>query len=78
MSTRRMFFGLAVCLLLGIFAQRLLSQSMRPGGPPRPDFERVRRMNPEEKVRYFQKIAEEQRRIIEEQEATGSGTAGTS
>ncbi|NQT02338.1 MAG: hypothetical protein HQ580_09960 [Planctomycetes bacterium] len=69
MSTRRMFLGLAVCLLLGVFAQQLLSRNMRSGGLPRPDFERMRRMNPEEKVRYFQKIAEEQRRIIEEQEA---------
>ncbi len=45
---------------------------------PRPDFERMRNMNPEEKMRYFQEFAQEQRRIIEEQEATGSGTAGTS
>ena len=61
MSTRRMIFGLAVCLLLGVFGQRLLSQGMRPGGlPARPDFERMRRMSPEEKVRYFRRMAEEQ------------------
>jgi len=64
-----MFFGLAVCLLLGVFTQELLSQGMRRGGMPRPDFERMRDMSPEEKVRHFQKLAEEQRRIIEEQEA---------
>jgi hypothetical protein len=68
MSTRKLFFGLAVCLLFGLFAQRLLSQGMRRGGMPRPDFEHMRDMNPEEKMRYFQKFAEEQRRIIEEQE----------
>ena len=61
MSTRRMIFGLAACLLLGVFGQRLLSQGMRPGRlPARPDFERMRRMSPEEKVRYFRRMAEEQ------------------
>lgn len=70
MSTRRMIFGLAVCLLLGVFGQRLLSQGMRPGRlPARPDFERMRRMSPEEKVMYFRRMAEEQRRMAEEQEA---------
>ena len=69
MSIRIMIFGLAVCLLLGVFGQRLLSQGMRPGGlPARPDFERMRRMSPEEKVRYFQRMVEEQRRMAEEQE----------
>lgn len=70
MSTRRMIFGLAVCLLLGVFGQRLLSQGMRPGGlPARPNFERMHRMSPEEKVRYFRRMAEEQRKKLEEQEA---------
>jgi len=70
MSTRRMIFGLAVCLLLGVFGQRLLSQGMISGRlPARPDFERMRRMSPEEKVRYFRRMAEEQRRMAEEQEA---------
>ena len=70
MSTRRMIFGLAVCLLLGVFGQRLLSQGMRRGSlPARPDFERMRRMSPEEKMRYFRRMAEEQRRMAEEQEA---------
>ncbi len=70
MSARRMIFGLAVCLLLGVFGQRLLSQGMRPGRlPARPDFERMRRMSPEEKVRYFRRMAEEQRRMAKEQEA---------
>jgi hypothetical protein len=35
---------------------------------PRPDFERMRNMNPQEKMQYFQEIAEQQRRIIEQQE----------
>ena len=70
MSTRRMIFGLAACLLLGVFGQRLLSQGMRPGGiPARPDFERMRHMSPEEKVMYFRRMVEEQRRMAEEQEA---------
>ncbi len=70
MSTRRMIFGLAVCLLLGVFGQRLLSQGMRPGRlPARPDFERMRRMSPEERIRYFHRMAEEQRRMAKEQEA---------
>ncbi len=69
MSTRKMLFGLAVCLLLGLFAKQLLSQGMRPGRMPRPDFERMRDMSPEEKMRYFQEFAAEQRRIIEQQEA---------
>ena len=70
MAKRRIIFGLAVCLLLGVFGQRLLSQGMRPGRlPARPDFERMRRMSPEEKVRYFRRMAEEQRRMAKEQEA---------
>ena len=69
MLKRKMFLGVAVCLLLGVLTQRLLSQNMRRGGMPRPDFERMRDMSPEEKMRYFQEIAEEQRRIIEEQQA---------
>ena len=61
MAKRRIIIGLAVCLLLGVFGQRLLSQGMRPGRlPARPDFERMRRMSPEEKVRYFRRMAEEQ------------------
>jgi hypothetical protein len=72
-----MFSGLAVCLLLGVFSQQLLSQRMRSGmgagtmsgGMFRPDFERMRDMSPEEKMRYFQELAEKQRRVIEEQEA---------
>ena len=70
MAKRRIIIGLAVCLLLGVFGQRLLSQGMRRGRlPARPDFERMRRMGPEEKVRYFRRMAEEQRRMAEEQEA---------
>jgi len=87
MSTRKMILGLAVCLVLGMFAQQLLSQGVRSGGsssrsgsmssrnmrprrmPAQPDFERLREMSPEEKVKYFQQLAEEQRKAAEEQEA---------
>jgi hypothetical protein len=87
MSTRKMILGLVVCLSLGVFAQRLLSQSTGSGGfsggsgsmpsrstrPPRmpgqPDFERMQKMSPEEKMQYFQQLAEEQRKTMEQQEA---------
>lgn len=87
MSTRKMILGLAVCLVLGVFAQRLSSQGVRSGGfsgssgsvrsrsmrprrmPGQPDFERMREMSPEEKMKYFQELAEEQRKVMEEQEA---------
>ena len=80
MSTRKISLVLVVCLLLGIFTQQLLSQQstqrtrprmsmgMRPPEMPRPDFELMRDMSPEEKMRYFQEIAEQQRKMIEEQE----------
>jgi hypothetical protein len=42
---------------------------MRKQGMPHPDFERMRDMSPEEKMRYFQELAEKQRKMIEEQEA---------
>jgi hypothetical protein len=37
--------------------------------PGRPDFERLQKMSPEEKMKYFQQLAEEQRKAAEEQEA---------
>jgi len=37
--------------------------------PGQPDFERLREMSPEEKMKYFQQLAEEQRKAAEEQEA---------
>lgn len=37
--------------------------------PGRPDFERMQGMSPEEKMQYFQQLAEEQRKAAEEQEA---------
>ena len=82
-----MILGLAVCLVLGVFAQRLSSQGVRSSGfsgssgsvrshsmrprrmPGQPDFERMREMSPEEKMKYFQQLAEEQRKVMEEQEA---------
>ena len=45
-----------------------MSMGMRRPDMPRPDFERMRDMSPEEKMRYFQEIAAQQRRVIEEQE----------
>jgi hypothetical protein len=77
MPARKISLVLVVCLLVGVFTQQLLSQrirsgmgaGMRPAGMPRPDFERMRDMSPEEKMRYFQEIAEQQRRMIEEQQA---------
>ena len=80
MSTRKISLGLVICLLLGVFTQQLLSQQrtqrtrprmsmgMRPPDMPRPDFERMHDMSPEEKMRYFQEIAEQQRRMIEQQQ----------
>jgi len=85
MSTRKMILGLVVCLSLGVFAQRLLSQGTGSGGfsggsgsmpsrstrpqrmPGQPDFERMQKMSPEEKVKYFQQLAEEQRKAMEQQ-----------
>jgi len=37
--------------------------------PGQPDFERMQKMSPEEKMQYFQQLAEEQRKAMEEQEA---------
>jgi hypothetical protein len=37
--------------------------------PGQPDFERMREMSPEDKMKYFQELAEEQRKVAEEQEA---------
>jgi len=85
MSTRKMILGLAVCLSLGVFAQRLLSQGTGSGGfsgrsgsmqsrsirpqrmPGQPDFERMKNMSHEEKMQYFQQLAEEQRKAMQEQ-----------
>ena len=39
-----------------------------PRMPGQPDFERLRKMSPEEKTKYFQQLAEEQRKAAEEQE----------
>ena len=46
------------------------SRSTRPQRMPgQPDFERMRDMSPEEKMKYFQQLAEQRRKAIEEQEA---------
>jgi hypothetical protein len=37
--------------------------------PGQPDFERMQKMSPEEKVKYFQQLTEQQRKAAEEQEA---------
>jgi len=87
MSMRKIILGLAVCLVLGVFAQQLLSQGTRSSGfsgrsgsmpsrstrpqrmPGQPDFERMQKMSPEEKMKYFQQLADEQRKAAEQQEA---------
>lgn len=40
-----------------------------PRMPGQPDFERMKNMSPEEKMQYFQQLAEEQRKVMEHQEA---------
>ena len=40
-----------------------------PRMPGQPDFERMNKMSPEEKMQYFQQLAEEQRKAMEQQEA---------
>ena len=40
-----------------------------PRMPGQPDFERMKNMSPEEKMQYFQQLAEEQHKAMEEQEA---------
>jgi hypothetical protein len=57
----------------GGFSSGTDSTQSRNARPPRmpgqPVFERMRNMNPEEKMQYFQQLAEEQRKAMEEQEA---------
>jgi hypothetical protein len=49
---------------------QMQSRNVRPPRMPgQPDFERLRGMSHEEKMRYFQQLAEEQRKAAEEQEA---------
>jgi len=49
---------------------RMQPRSTRPSRMPgQPDFERMREMSHEEKMQYFQQLAEEQRKAAEEQEA---------
>ena len=70
MSTRKVIFGLFVCLLIGVFAQELLSQGARRGGTvgSTGNAGRLQRMSPQERIEHFQKRAEDQRRWIEEQQ----------
>ncbi|MBN1804448.1 MAG: hypothetical protein JW837_04295 [Sedimentisphaerales bacterium] len=78
MSTRKISLYLAACLLLGLCSPQLLSkhstQRTRPRmtmdmpDMPHPDFERMRDMSQQEQMMYFQEIAEQQRRMIEQQE----------
>ena len=45
------------------------SRGTRPQRMPgQPDFERMQKMSPEEKMKYFQQLAEQQRKAAEEQE----------
>lgn len=71
MSTRKMAFGLTACLLVGVFGQRLLSQSARQSGTgvgASSGSGHMDRMNHQERIARFQKKAEEQRKWIEEQQ----------
>lgn len=69
MSTRKITLGLVACLLIGVFGHRLLSQNMRRSGAGGfADAERFGRMSPQERIKQFQKMAEEQRKWIEEQQ----------
>ncbi|OHB74197.1 MAG: hypothetical protein A2Z25_14695 [Planctomycetes bacterium RBG_16_55_9] len=73
MSTRKVILGLAMCLLIGVSGQKLLSQSARRGGmggrmSGSADGERLGRMSPQERIEHFQKMAEDQRKWIEEQQ----------
>jgi len=67
MLTRRIILGLAVCLLIGVFGQKLLSQGVRRGGMGgSAGAERFRRMSSQERIEHFQKMAEDQRKWIEQ------------
>jgi len=49
---------------------QMQSRNTRPPRMPgQPDFERMKNMSPEEKMQYFQQLAEEQRKAMEQQEA---------
>jgi hypothetical protein len=61
MSRLRMITGSVVCFSIAVFMGQALSQTSRARRPAsRPDLERMRDMNPEEKFRYLRKRAEEQ------------------
>ncbi|MFC1636593.1 hypothetical protein ACFL5Z_17320 [Planctomycetota bacterium] len=69
MLTRKIVLGLTVCLLIGIFGQKLLSQGM--GGSKAGAMsgaKRSHRMSPQERIERFQKMGEDQRKWIEEQQ----------
>ena len=67
MSTRKIAIVLTACFLIGIFGQRLLSQSARRGGAGvSSGTGRFDRMSHQERIAHFQKMAEDQRKWIEE------------
>ena len=68
MTTRRIFLGFTACLLIGVSGQKLLSQGIRRGGMggASAGAERFGRMSPQERIEHFQKMAEDQRKRIEE------------
>ena len=69
MSMRKIILGLAECLLIGVSGQKLLSQSASRGGMGGfANTERFSRMSPQERIAHFQKMAEDQRKWIEEQQ----------
>ena len=69
MSTRKISLGLMTCLLIGVFGHKLLSQNMRRGGASgSAGAEQFGRMSHQERMARFKKMAEEQRKWIEEQQ----------
>ena len=72
MSTRKIVLGLTTCLLIGVFGQKLLSQSAgRRSGMgigTSSGSGRLNNMGHQERMAQFQKKFEEQRKWIEEQQ----------
>ncbi len=71
MLSRKIVLGLTACLLVGVFGQKLLSQSAGRSGTgmgASSGTGRMDRMNHRERIAHFQKKFEEQRKWIEEQE----------
>jgi len=69
MLMRKITLGLTACLLIGVFGQKLLSQSAGRGGVGvSSNAGRFDRMSHQERIQHFQKMAEDQRKWIETQQ----------